>query len=73
MRAKEIDEPAAGQGNVVQYTSEINSIGHNEQPREPFREVAQMIQVRGQPTEKDMTEGRSAGRFVDPCVLPYAP
>ena len=61
MWADEVDEPTARQGDIVQYTSEMNPIGYDEQPGQSLHEVAQMIQVHGQPTEKDLTGGRSAG------------
>ena len=63
VRANEVDEPTAGQRNVVQRSSETNAVGHDGQTREPLHEVAQMIQVHGQATEKDVTGGESAGGF----------
>ena len=73
MRANKIDEPTARQSNVVQYTSEMNPIGHDEQPGESFREVAQMVQVHGQPAEKDLTGSGSVGSFVNLHTPLYAP
>ena len=61
MRADETDEPTAREGDIVQYPSETNSVAHNEQPREPFHEVTQMVQVHGQLIEMDMTGGGSVG------------
>jgi len=73
MWANEIDEPTARQGDIVQYSSEINTVGHNEQPGESFHEVAQMIQIHGQLTEKDLTGGGSVGSLANLFVSSYTP
>ena len=40
-REDEIDEPAPGHGNIVQYTSRrVDSAGHDEQSGESFDEIA---------------------------------
>jgi len=57
----------------VQFFPEINTVGHNEQPGESFHEVAQMIQVHGQLTEKDLTGGGSVGSLVNLYASPYTP
>ena len=73
MCADEIDEPTVRQGNIVQYTSEINPVGHDEQPGESFREVTQIIQVHRQLTEEDLTGGGSVGSAVSLYGSSYAP
>ena len=43
---------------MVQYTSPgVESVGHNEQPGEPFGKIAQRVQVNAQPATKDFTGG----------------
>ena len=40
-REDEIDEPAPGHGNIVQYTSRrVDPAGHDEQSGESFDEIA---------------------------------
>jgi len=40
----------------VQYTSRVNSVGHDEQSGEPFREIAQGVQVNAQFATNDFAE-----------------
>jgi len=55
----------------MQCASIEKSVGHNEKPSESFHEVTQVIEIHGQPTEKDLTGGKSAGHLVNMYVSPY--